>query len=123
MLFQPYDRFMHQGWWWPGMLFGLVLFFVVVGVAIWAVVRLTSKPAAAPQAATPQVVPALARDSALEEVRVRYARGEIDRDEFVQRSRDLGGPVPGPGPGDVATGSDPRPDAPAPPEAPGQGQA
>jgi hypothetical protein len=28
---------------------------------------------------------------ALEEVRVRYARGEMTRDEFVQRYRDLGG--------------------------------
>ena len=30
-------------------------------------------------------------DGALEELRLRYARGELDRDDFAQRFRDLGG--------------------------------
>jgi uncharacterized membrane protein len=30
-------------------------------------------------------------DAALKEVRLRYARGEMSREEFAQRSRDLGG--------------------------------
>ena len=32
---------------------------------------------------------------ALEEVRLRYARGEMDRDEFIQLMRDLGGSARG----------------------------
>jgi putative membrane protein len=31
-------------------------------------------------------------DPALHELRLRYARGELSRDEFLERSRDLGGP-------------------------------
>jgi putative membrane protein len=95
MLLQPFDRFMHDGWWWwPGMLLPFLLFLVLIGVGIWAVVRLTSRPAPSVPAAAP-VAPPRGPDPALEEVRLRYARGEIDRDEFVQRSRDLGGTVAG----------------------------
>jgi hypothetical protein len=36
--------------------------------------------------------PAGPRDQALEELRVRYARGELDRNDFLERSADLGGP-------------------------------
>jgi hypothetical protein len=56
-----------------------------------------------PAAATGAVAPGF--DPALEEVRMRYARGEIDRDEFARRSSDLGSPtasVPAPPPPPVA---------------------
>jgi hypothetical protein len=51
------------------------------------------------------------RDQALEELRVRYARGEVDRADYLARSTDLGGmrvpemPTDGPEerPGDQAT--------------------
>jgi hypothetical protein len=33
-------------------------------------------------------------DGALGEVRLRYARGEMNREEFLERSHDLGGSVP-----------------------------
>jgi uncharacterized membrane protein len=33
-------------------------------------------------------------DGALEEVRLRYARGEIGREEFLQRAADLGAAGP-----------------------------
>jgi len=36
------------------------------------------------------------RDAAVEEVRIRYARGELGRDDFAQRMRDLGSPDIGP---------------------------
>jgi uncharacterized membrane protein len=35
-------------------------------------------------------------DEALEALRLRYARGEVTRDEFLQASQDLGGPAPPP---------------------------
>jgi putative membrane protein len=34
------------------------------------------------------------RDDPLETLRMRYARGEIERDAFLQASADLGGPAP-----------------------------
>jgi putative membrane protein len=83
----------HHGFW----LFGLVpflMFVVIVGVAVWAVIRLSSHPAG-PPAFGPRPAPPMPRDNAMEELRVRYARGEVDRDEFLQRSRDLGGPDEG----------------------------
>jgi len=67
----------------------MVLLLLLIGVAVWAIVRVTNRGPTAVQAATPAGAVVL-RDSALEEVRLRYARGELTREEFVQRSRDLG---------------------------------
>jgi putative membrane protein len=62
----------------------VLLMLVLIGVAVWAVLRSTGRgPAMAS-------VPATRADPALEELRHRYARGEINREEFVQRSHDLG---------------------------------
>ena len=83
--------------WWPGLIHELVpLLFLAAFVllAVWAVRRITDERrlvAAAP------VTPGAA-DSAIQELRLRYARGELDRDEFVQRVRDLGGEGPEPPP-------------------------
>jgi uncharacterized membrane protein len=78
----------HDAWWGFFHLLPIVLFLVAVGVAIWAVLRFTSRP----------VVGAIApvRDPAVEELRIRYARGELARDDFAQRMRDLGSPDIGP---------------------------
>lgn len=61
-----------------GMMLAMTVFWLVVlaaiGVGVWWVVR--------------QVRPA-SRDSALDILRERYARGEISREEFEARRRDL----------------------------------
>ena len=46
-------------------------------------------------------------DQALEELRVLYARGELDRSDFLERSADLGGP---PHPDATPPGQPPTPD-------------
>lgn len=77
-----------HGWW--GIFGGIVpslLLLILIGVGVWAVLRFTSRRAAS-GAAGVGTIPV--RDGALEELRFRYARGEIGREEFVQRSRDLG---------------------------------
>jgi putative membrane protein len=85
--------FGERGWWFFGGLVPFLLLLALIGLAVWAVVRMTSRG--------PRVLPATGPasgftrpDGALEEVRLRYARGEISREEFLQRSQDLGGPGP-----------------------------
>jgi putative membrane protein len=85
--------------WWLGIFGGVVpslLLLILIGVGVWAVLRLTSHRAG-PVRAAEGLGPIPVRDGALEELRFRYARGEIGREEFVQRSRDLGSTEPPPG--------------------------
>ena len=83
-----------HGWW---MFFGgflpLLVFIVLIGLVVWAVLRSTGRGRALiPASTAPMTAPP--HDDALHEVRLRYARGEMDRQEFVQRYRDLGGTRP-----------------------------
>jgi uncharacterized membrane protein len=81
--------------WWVGLggILPLLLFAVLIGVLIWAVLKLSREGPgrSAPQWAGP--VRAITPDAALEHVRHRYARGEIDRAEFMRISQDLGAPI------------------------------
>jgi uncharacterized membrane protein len=89
-MYEHVDRFGHDGWWWwTGTLLPFLFFLILIGVGIWAIVRFTSRVPAPAGPALPTHA-----DQALAEVRLRYARGEIDREEFVRRSHDLGGSVP-----------------------------
>lgn len=80
------DRFgprMEPGWW-AGVVSDLApLLFLVALIAfgIWAVRRITDQNR-------------ILADVALQELRLRYARGDLERDEYVQRLRDLGGQGP-----------------------------
>ena len=81
----------HDSWWQSGFhLLPLLLFAIFIGVLVWGVLRLSSQGAIAK--ATPMPAGPPPRDQALEELRVRYARGELDRSDFLERSADLGGP-------------------------------
>jgi uncharacterized membrane protein len=89
----PDSMFVHHETWLMGAvhLLPLLLLAVLVGVVVWGVLRLTAH-------GTPLIAgvggPAFpVRDQALEALRVRYARGEVDRTEYLERSADLGGPV------------------------------
>jgi putative membrane protein len=73
----------------------LVMFAVLIGVIVWAVVRITRTDALrrGPALSGPPPPPAMtapAEDAALTTLRMRYARGEIDRDEYVRVASDLG---------------------------------
>jgi putative membrane protein len=108
----PGRFFLHHNWWWGfwAHFITFLFFLALIALVVWVVVRLTR-----PQMATMVPVgtgmrPPPHRDPALEEVRLRYARGEMTREEFVQRSRDLGG-VPEP------QGTRPEPPEPEPGDA------
>ncbi len=85
ILFDP-GHHQHQGhplFW----LLILVLFVALAVLAIYSIIRLMRSGG---QAATAPGGP----DAAVESVRMRYARGEIDRDEFIRVASDLGAPPP-----------------------------
>jgi uncharacterized membrane protein len=82
-------RFHHEhGGDFPFGLIFLLLLLVLVGLVVWSVLRPGGRHGPPPP--PPGHGPG---DAALEQARLRYARGEIDRDEFVRISRDLGSPV------------------------------
>ena len=66
------------GWMW---LFP-VFWIVIVGLIIWAVVAAVRKPGQSESSAR-------SADSALEVLKKRYARGEIDKQEYEEKKKDL----------------------------------
>lgn len=72
------------GWWMPfhGILSLVVLVFAIVGIV--ALVRSLF-------GSNTRVMPGSGRLPGLEVLEERYAKGEIQRDEYVQKKRDLGG--------------------------------
>ena len=88
-------QFVHHYMLWsgPAHLLPLLLFAILVGVIIWGVLRLTAQRTSAlagvgaPVGPPPALPP---RDHAQEELRVRSARGDIDRTEYLERATDLG---------------------------------
>ena len=73
----------------PGMMGGYgtmflmpILWIVVIGLIIWAVVAATRRPGESD-------IPARSADSALEILKRRYARGEINKQEYEERKKDL----------------------------------
>jgi uncharacterized membrane protein len=87
----------HAGWGAAGWFVPLLITAVLVGVAVWAVLRVTRTVAAGSIVGAAQPVPTARADAAFEAARMRYARGELGRDEYRQVARDLGAPeVPPP---------------------------
>ena len=104
----PPAQHMHHGWSVVHLAVPLVLFLIVIGVVVWAVLYLTSHRGSVAVVAGP-------RRCATRRWRncgIRYARGELAREEFVQRSTDLGGAPPAPQPPAAA----PEPPASTPPD-------
>ena len=83
----------HMMWWgggWYGMILGpliMILVFALVIVAVVLLVRWASGPW--PGTTALQNVPP--GRTSLDILDERYARGEIDREEYLQRRKDIGG--------------------------------
>ncbi len=67
---------------WFGMFFGLLFLVVLIALAVWFF-RVPRWPGGQS--------PADRRSPGLTILEERYARGEIDRDEFLKKKQDLGG--------------------------------
>jgi putative membrane protein len=101
---RPYP--FHPGWldvlsW----LVPLLFFVAVVALVVWAVLRLTSRRDGPAWGAPSWRVPSR-HDAALDTVRLRYARGEITREEYTSMVIDLGGQPPY-APGEPPSGAGP----------------
>jgi uncharacterized membrane protein len=94
----------HNGWEWFAHLFGVLVFVALAALIImllWRWLGTTSfgQPAAAPATlvttspSTPSTPP---DDPAISQLRMRYAQGEISRDDYVRIASDLGVVVPSP---------------------------
>jgi len=73
----------------PGMMGGFgtmgvmsILWVVVLGVIVWAVVAAVRRPGESGNSTSPA-------DSALEVLKRRYARGEINKKEYEEKKKDL----------------------------------
>lgn len=81
---RPWDWGSHPMWgmmgvWGAGMMLVMLAFWVLVIVALVAAIRWLVGPGREPR-----------RDQALEILRERYAKGEIGKEEFDAKKRDLG---------------------------------
>jgi len=63
-----------------GMGWGWIIGLIVLAIVVWVVVRTTSQnPGSDPES----------RETALDVLKKRYARGEIDKQEFEEKKKDL----------------------------------
>ena len=75
--YDPYDHMDHMdtwGWTWLGGLLWLIVLGALVGLIVWLVVRNTGQRPTAPHGDARRILAE------------RFARGEIDEDEFRRRS-------------------------------------
>jgi uncharacterized membrane protein len=70
----------------------VVVVSVIAGLIAFLVVRITSRRAPLRPVAAP-ATSATMHDAALAQLRMRYARGEISRTDYLQAAADLGAPV------------------------------
>jgi uncharacterized membrane protein len=105
--------------------FGIIFLVLIAAVVALGIIYLlrwrrhphggfASSPAGMPPG-SPAGTPWTGGDSAINELRIRYARGDITREEYWQRSSVLGyPPSPAPGPAGPPSEGQPGPPSPAP---------
>ncbi len=76
------------GWWWPGMLLMGLFWIAVLGLIVWAVIAAVGRRSHVPPGGGPGGPGGpMGGPSAMEVLRQRYARGEID-DATYERMRE-----------------------------------
>ncbi len=74
---------MMNGMGWGGMWFGWIFWLVIIGGIVWALVTMVNNNNRKQQNYFPR------EEDALEILKKRYARGEINREQFEQIKQDL----------------------------------
>ncbi len=67
---------------WGHMWWGWIIWLIVIAVVIWAIVTLVNR-SQPPPSSPPQ------QETAMEILKKRYARGDISKEEFQEKKRDL----------------------------------
>jgi len=70
-----------MSWGWGGMVFQLLFWLVIIFLIVWGVKQIAGRSQNSNQLTR--------KDNALEILRERYAKGEIDKEEFEAKKRDL----------------------------------
>jgi putative membrane protein len=81
-----------QAWGWSSGLHTVLLLLAIAALVVGILVLLQQRRATATPipSSTPTPPTTMPPDPALAELRQRYARGELDRDDYLQRAADLG---------------------------------
>ena len=69
---------------WGGMWFGWLFWLIIIGVIVWAVLKTSRNAQRSGQSHDPSQT-----ESPMDILKKRYARGEINRDEFEQMKKDI----------------------------------
>jgi len=103
--FGPFRPYPVRELWWVGLahlFFTLAIVGLLVALGVLLARSLRKHPAAPATAPPPFMTPPAGHpvpgpDAALSEARMRYARGELSREDFLRISEDLGGTAQTPG--------------------------
>jgi uncharacterized membrane protein len=91
-----------SNWEWIGHLLSLLVVAALIALVVIVVMRLMGRTSLGPPAAASAAPVAAAssspNDPALAQLRLRYANGEIERDDYLRMASDLGASVPSPEP-------------------------
>lgn len=85
---RPYEHMYVGGFGWGAILFFGLLAALFVALIVWLIVSLATKKKGYTPSAPPSSSSKAAAKSILDE---RYAKGEIDREDYLQRKADLEG--------------------------------
>lgn len=72
---------MFHDWMWGGMWFSWIFWIVIIGLIIWLVINQSSR--------NKQNFPSSPNETPLDILKKRYAKGEINKEQFEQMRKDL----------------------------------
>lgn len=92
---QEYGHHHDSAWWWFGHALSLIIVVALITLLVVLVMRLLDRTTpTAPVAVAPAAPASPPGDPALAQLRMRYANGDVSRDDYLRIASDLGASVP-----------------------------